>query len=54
LAAKEDKRTIASQLIAESIERTKREQEEEAIARAKDEERQDREAIERANEELKR
>jgi hypothetical protein len=54
LASKEGKRTIASQLIAESIERTKREQEEEAIARAKDEKRLDREAIERANKELKK
>lgn len=54
LADKEGKQTIASQLRAESIERTKREQEEEAIERAKDEERQDREALEHANKELKK
>jgi len=34
LAAAEGKQTIASQLVAESIERTKREQQEEAIERA--------------------
>jgi hypothetical protein len=54
LAAKEGKQTIASQLRAESIAQTKREQQQEEAERAKDEARQSREAIERASEEQKK
>jgi hypothetical protein len=53
-AAAEGKQTIASQLRAESIAQTKREQQQEEAERAKDEARQSREAIERASEEQKK